>query len=662
VYPVALSVRGRRAVVVGGGAVAERKVRGLLDARADVQVVAPALTPPLAALADAGAIGWQPRRYAPGDVAGAFLAFAATDDDATNASVAAEARAAGVLVNDASDAERGDFATPAVHRSGPLTVTVDSAGLSPSFTKRIRDELAVQFGARYARAAATLGALRERVQAVVPPEQRAAVMKHFAERDIEELAAMTPGAVEHEVERAAETLAGVVPSTTTSLVCATRASALAMIQARTVMAQLAKAGLPSTVLEVTTRGDAVQDRSIAAVGENVFVKELELALRDGRADYAVHSCKDLPSTLPDDMALAAVTAREDARDAFCSERYPTFAELPAGARVGTSSPRRRAQLRALRDDLVYDDVRGNVDTRLRKLRDGEYDAIVLACAGLNRLGVRAKYTVPFEPDAVTPAVGQGALGVETRAGDSVAHRLGAMLDDPRTSIAVRAERAFLRTLRGGCQAPIGCHATWDDGRFRITGAIAAPDGSQVLRSSRDAVIDVADVASAEAVGIALARALLAAGGASILGDRGASVNGGTPVLGQSDGSSLSHRPLSGRVFLLPRTQDRPSRIAPALRDAGAEVVEAGTSDAADAALAGRVPSVILFPSSGSVGAITEYLGRLRSGGHRPVVAAMGPSSSETAGAHGWPPDVVAPSAEVGAFVQTVTRFVLENGS
>ncbi len=162
----------------------------------------------------------------------------------------------------------------------------------------------------------------------------------------------------------------------------------------------------------------------------------------------------------------------------------------------------------------------------------------------------------------------------------------------------------------------------------------------MLRASRDAVIDVRDVASAEAVGVALAGDLLAEGGAALLG-------GG---------------PLTGRVFLLPRTQERPSRIAPALRDAGAEVVEAPDSDAADAALGGRVPTAILFPSSGSVAAITEYLVRLRDDGHRPVVAAMGPSSSETAGAHGWPPDVVAPSAEVGAFVQTVTRFVLENGA
>src|ERR1700681_3479086 len=247
VYPVALSVRGRRAVVVGGGAVAERKVRGLLPALAAVVVVSPTLTPPLAALAEAGAIAWEPRRYAAGDLAGAFIAFAATDDPEVNATVVTAARAAGVLVNDASDAERGDFSTPAVHRAGPLTVSVDSSGLAPAFTKRIRDELALQFDARYARAAATLGALRERVQAVVPPEQRGAVMPHFAERDVHELGAMLPGAVEHEVERSAETLAGVVPAQTNALVCASRGSALAMTQARSVMAVVGRAGLPSTV-------------------------------------------------------------------------------------------------------------------------------------------------------------------------------------------------------------------------------------------------------------------------------------------------------------------------------------------------------------------------------------------------------------------------------
>lgn len=638
-YPVALSVRGRRAVVVGGGTVAERKVRGLLTAGAEVVVVAPRLTPPLAALAEAGAIAWHDRRYAQGDLAGAFLAFAATGDDAVNAAVAAAARAAAILVNDASNAGRGDFATPAVHRAGPLTVAVDSGGLSPSFTKRIRDELALQFDARYARAAATLGALRERIAAVVPLDQRAAVMQHFAERDIDELATMKAGAVEHEVERAAETLAGVVPSETRPVVCASRASRLAMIQTRSVMAALAKAGLPSTVIAITTRGDAVQDRSIAAIGsDNVFVTELELALRDGRADYAVHSCKDLPSTLADDMTLAAVTTRADARDAYCSERYPAFADVPPGARVGTSSPRRRAQLRALRPDLTYDDIRGNVDTRLAKLRDGEFDAIVLACAGLDRLGLRATHTVPFEPGEITPAVGQGALGIEARAGDPLASRLDEVLSDPPTSIAVRAERAFLRALRGGCQAPIGCHAVWSDGRLRIHGAIAAPDGSRVMRASREAALAVREVASAEMIGAALAADLLVEGAGALLGTG----------------------PLAGRVFLLARTQERPSRIAPALREAGAEVVEAADSTAAAQALAGRVPNAILFPSSGSVNAIAAYLGTLRQDGYRPMVAAMGPSSSATAGEHGWPPDVVAPSAEVGAFVQSVTRFVLEN--
>ncbi|MDB5042628.1 MAG: hypothetical protein JWN27_3354 [Candidatus Eremiobacteraeota bacterium] len=638
-YPVALSLRGRSAVVVGGGSVAERKIRGLLAAQASVTVVSPTLNEALASLVEEGRIAWKPRRYEGDDLTGAFLVFAATDDDATNGAISAGARRAGVLVNDASEAGRGDFATPAVHRSGALTVTVDSAGLSPSFTKRIRNELAVQFDARYARAAATLGALRERVLAVVPAPLRAEVMRHFAERDIEELASMIPSAVEHEVERTVDTLTGVVPAQNRPLVAATRASQLAMTQTKGIMATLARAGIPSTILEVTTRGDAVQDRAIAAIGtDNVFVTELELALRDGRADYAVHSCKDLPSTLAGDMTLAAITRREDARDAFCSERYAAFADLPPGARVGTSSPRRRAQLRALRPDLTYDDVRGNVDTRLRKLRAGDYDAIVLACAGMNRLGVRAAHTVPFAPDQLTPAVGQGALGIETRDGDPLAVRLNAILGDPQTTIAVRAERAFLRTVRGGCAAPIGAHAAWEAGTLRIAAAIAALDGSRVLRAGREAALALEDLAGAEALGIDLAIGLLGAGGAALLGAT----------------------PLAGRLFLLPRTQERPSRIAPALREAGAEVVEARDSEGARTALAGRVPNVVLFPSSGAVGAMAEYLAGLRRDGHRPLVAAMGPSSAQTAQVEGWPPDVVAPSAEVGAFVQTVLLFVLED--
>ncbi len=641
-------MRGRRALIVGGGPVAERKASGLLDAEADVVLVSPTVTPKIAQFAAAGRLEWRERRYDAADLDGAFLVFAATDDAALNAQIGAAARAAGALVNNASDAERGDFATPAIHRSGPLTVTIDSAGLSPGFTKRIRDELAVVFDTRYARAAQNLGRLRERVQAVVPLVARAAVMRHFSERDIDDLAGMPPSEMEHEVERAADTVANIVPADPSMLVCASRASALAMVQTRLMMAQLAAAGIASTVLNITTRGDAVQDRALSAIGgDSLFVKELENALRDGRADYAVHSCKDLPSTLPDDLTIAAITRREDPRDAFCSERYPSFAALPPGARVGTSSPRRRAQLHALRGDLAYDDIRGNVDTRLRKLRDGDYDAIVLASAGMRRLGISAAYTVPFDPAELTPAVGQGALAIETRRDDPSTERIATVLTDERTNLCVRAERAYLRTLRGGCQAPVGAHATHLDGVLHITAVIAALDGSRVVRGTRFldiATFTPADIAAAEALAVELAHELLAAGGSAIL----ATVEG--------------EGPLAGRIVLLPRTQDRPSRIAPALRDAGAEVIEASDSDAARAALGDRLPSAILFPSSGSVAAITDYLAGLRDTGKRPVVAAMGPASSSSADACGFPPDVVAPNAEVGTFVQTVTRYLLENGS
>ncbi len=646
-YPIILALQDRRAVVVGGGAVAERKVRGLRDAGAHVTVISPDVSDELARLAEAGDIAWEPRLFAFGDCKDAALAFAATDDVGVNAAVVVDARKHGVLVNDASDAPRGDFVTPAVHRAGPLMVTIDSGGLSPTFTARIRDELALQLDARYARAAVTLGELRERVLAVVPLERRAAVMRHFAERDIDDLAAMAHGAIEHEVERAVDTLGGVQPGLPPTLVCASRASMLAMWQTRSIMARLASAGIASTVLNITTRGDAVQDRSLAAIGtDSLFVKELELALRDGRADYAVHSCKDLPSTLPDDMTLAAITVREDPRDAYCSERYPTFDALPPNARVGTSSPRRRAQLSALRPDLRFDDIRGNVDTRLRKLRDGEYDAIILASAGMKRLDLHATYTVPFPVDVLVPAVAQGALAIEMRDGDANAARIGAILGDPHTDLAVRAERAFLRTLRGGCQAPVGAHATYDGTTLRMQAAIAAPDGSAVIR---DGLVEpIGRVEDAETAAVTLAHAMLSAGGGALL----AAVIPAAP--------EVVPGVLAGLVFLVGRTSEGPSKIASALREEGAEVVEAQTGAAAAAALAGRAPHAVLVPSSGSVRAITEYLATLRDNGSRPLVVAMGPSSAATAGECGWPPDVIAPDADIASFVHTVTRTLLEN--
>ena len=312
--------------------------------------------------------------------------------------------------------------------------------------------------------------------------------------------------------------------------------------------------------------------------------------------------------------------------------------MPTGALVGTSSPRRRAQLQALRPDLRFDVIRGNVDTRLRKLRDGHYDAILLAMAGLQRLELAATFTVPIEADVVIPAVGQGALAIETRASDpDLAERIATLFADPQTELAVRAERAFLRTLRGGCQAPVGAHATVRDGRLRLTAAICAVDGSQVVRGDVDR--PVGDVAAAEVLGESLARRLLAEGGDAILA-------GAVPG------------PLAGRLMLLPHTHAEQSAIAPALRGAGAEVVEAFDSDGAARALGGRTPEALLFPSSESVRAVDAFLARLRESGTKPVVAAMGDASSTAARDAGFPPDVVASEATVGAFVQSVTHYLI----
>ncbi|PZR59499.1 MAG: hydroxymethylbilane synthase [Candidatus Meridianibacter frigidus] len=301
-----------------------------------------------------------------------------------------------------------------------------------------------------------------------------------------------------------------------TLTCATRASRLALIQAQTVVAALEAAGRHSEILEVTTTGDRVQDRSIASIGvQSLFVKELETALRDGRADYAVHSCKDLPSVLPDDMEIVAVSSREDPRDAFCSERFADFDALSSGARVGTSSLRRRAQLAALRPDLAYIDVRGNVDTRLRKLREGQYDALVLAMAGLQRLQSAAKYTVPFSPELIVPAAGQGALAVEmARSRASEEFGLRETLNVEAVELAVLAERSALAELRGGCQAPIGIYATYTGAAMRVTARVASIDGAKTIRAARWRLHP--DKEAAIRMGREVAGQLLASGAAELL--------------------------------------------------------------------------------------------------------------------------------------------------
>ena len=305
---------------------------------------------------------------------------------------------------------------------------------------------------------------------------------------------------------------------TQPIVIATRESRLALWQAEHVQALLRRDATSTvTLLPMTTRGDQILDRSLAKVGgKGLFVKELETALEDGRAGLAVHSLKDVPMDLPPGFALAAVLEREDPRDAFVSNRYASLAELPAGAVVGTSSLRRLVQIQALRPDLVIEPLRGNLDTRLRKLDEGGYDAIVLAAAGLMRLGLSARIRARFETGEMLPCAGQGALGIETRA-DSHAlnERLAALTHRP-TLLAVAAERAVSRALGGNCSMPLAAHARWQGATLELRAAIGHPGGvgAPLIRAS--VAGECIDDAAARRLGLDAAEHLLAAGAAAYL--------------------------------------------------------------------------------------------------------------------------------------------------
>jgi hydroxymethylbilane synthase len=298
------------------------------------------------------------------------------------------------------------------------------------------------------------------------------------------------------------------------IVIASRESALAMWQARYVQSRLA-ASYPRaeiTITGMTTEGDRRLGTSLAAIGgKGLFVKELEEALARGEADIAVHSVKDVPMHLPPGFTLAAILERADPRDAFVSNRYSCLAELPDGARVGTSSLRRESQLRARRPQLAVAPLRGNVATRLRKLDEGQFDAIILAAAGLKRLGLEERITALLTPEESVPAVGQGALGVECRAGRADLVELLAPLNHRATALCVAAERAFSRALAGSCNVPLGAFAEPSAERMRLRGFVAAPDGSRLVRGELEG-----PAADPEALGRALADKLKAQGAGEIL--------------------------------------------------------------------------------------------------------------------------------------------------
>jgi hydroxymethylbilane synthase len=290
------------------------------------------------------------------------------------------------------------------------------------------------------------------------------------------------------------------------LTIASRGSQLALWQANWVQARLRELGSESRIEIIKTTGDKITDVPLAKVGtKGLFTKEIEEALLDGRADLAVHSLKDLPTELPDGLVLAAIPEREDPRDAILGRR---LSDLPAGAKVGTSSLRRAAQLRRLRPDLVIESVRGNLDTRVRKLEEGQYDAIVLAAAGLKRLGWGAKIAEILPADVMCSAVGQGALAIETAAAGRDACQA---LDHAATRAAVTAERGVLAALGGGCQVPIGAHATVSNGALHLIGVVISPDGTQYVRAESDGA-----AADAETMGRKLGAKLLRDGAKAIL--------------------------------------------------------------------------------------------------------------------------------------------------
>jgi hydroxymethylbilane synthase len=296
------------------------------------------------------------------------------------------------------------------------------------------------------------------------------------------------------------------------LVIATRESRLALWQAEHVKALLERRGHQVSLLGMTTKGDQILDRSLAKVGgKGLFVKELEVAIEEGRADLAVHSLKDVPMDLPEGFALACVMEREDPRDAFVSNNFDALADLPQGAVVGTSSLRRVVLLRALRPDLRIEPLRGNLDTRLRKLDEGRYDAIVLAAAGLKRLGLAARIREVFDTGRMLPAAGQGALGIEVRAERQDLLAALAPLAHQSTWLAVAAERAVSRAMGGSCSMPLAAHAEFSGEYLQLRAAWGDPDGAAALVHAQGAEA-VADLEQAAALGSEVA-ARLRAGGA-----------------------------------------------------------------------------------------------------------------------------------------------------
>jgi hydroxymethylbilane synthase len=423
-----------------------------------------------------------------------------------------------------------------------------------------------------------------------------------------------------------------------TLVIGSRGSQLALWQARWIQSRLTELGVPTRIEIIKTTGDKITDVPLSKVGsKGLFTKEIEEALLDGRVDCAVHSLKDLPTELPPGLILAAIAQREDPRDALVGM---PLEELPHGARVGTSSLRRAAQLHGFRPDLVIESLRGNLDTRLRKLDEGMHDAVVLASAGLQRLGWSTRISQILPPRVMCPAAGQGALAVETRADGGRAQQVCALMDHAATRAAVTAERAVLAGLGGGCQVPIGAYAEVRDGQMTLQAVVVSPSGESIVRHEASG-----PVSDAERLGKETALRLLESGARAILAD----------VYGQ---------PLAGRRVVVTRAAQQAGELSARLQNLGADVIELPVIDLAPPAAPGPLRDAvrnvdqydwIIFTS---VNGVRFFFEQPVQGKIRAKVCAIGPVTADAARSHGLEVELVPAEYVAEKVVEAFARYDL----
>ncbi|MBI3327470.1 MAG: hydroxymethylbilane synthase [Nitrospinae bacterium] len=473
----------------------------------------------------------------------------------------------------------------------------------------------------------------------------------------------------------------------TSIRLGTRGSALALQQTQAVVDRL-KAAWPAMTVEIIvfkTKGDKILDVPLAKIGDKgLFVKELEDALLSGRIDLAVHSVKDLPSRLPDGLIIGVIPEREDPRDALVARDGLTLATLPEKSVIGTSSLRRRAQLLHWRPDLDIVPLRGNIDTRLRKLETEGLDGIVIAAAGLLRMGWEARISQVIPPEICLPAVGQGALGIEIRADDVATHALLQPLASPAAVAAVGAERSFLAHLEGGCQVPIAAWATVEGAAIHLHGMLSTVDGLTLLRGERRGAVE-----APERVGGELAAELLVRGGDAILREiYGPPADQSFPPLGEGQGEGqgsglpdmratmtpvtpVADKPLAGRKILITRPREQASRFSALLREYGAEPIEIPTIqidppsswEPLDRAIAAiHTYDWLVFTSVNGVQALfmrLEHLGRARAELQGLKLCAIGPETAQHLRARGLHVEVVPSEYRAEAVVEALSAFPLQ---